>query len=634
MTGCRKLVLEGVALVASLALLAMAGGDLKPAHSQTYSDAGFHFGVSGSGGGGFGGAFGVGGGAALRFSFLDMGGVLDPKITFSRGSSAMQYNASGVLEWAPENLWAWSDDFALSRWNFESGLLATVADSVDGPAGRAAADKIVEDTGTTTHGLVQVNLTQFRENQPVTASVSVKAAGRDYFRFRLSSWGSTNASAIIDLTDGTVLDTTGMSAGSSVTVTAETDGFYRVSGTVIGGATGANPALSLELVEDSATLASVGDTYTGDGTSGVYLSELQVSHGSAQPVFLATAGAEVQGARFTHDPATFAPRGFLVEAAATNLALRSAEFDDATWVKNATASATANTMTSPDGTANADTLTAAAANDSLQQNFTIADDSTEYVASIYLKQGTAATTQVKLQFAGGTGVDIDPVITWSGPSTNKGTLTNVGGGWYRLEIALTNNGTGNTAANFIVWPAQFGGATGTVGAFGAQFETGNKATSYIATAGSTATRAADVPTITGSRDLFTQADGTILVNYRRSNGGGTNKALFNGNASVGILYTSGTATLRSHDGSTTPTANVVTSNDITVRNKAGVAWSATSHIVVGNGVLSADEAGFDGTWPGSGDYVMHHGDGVTLFESLEFFVNRVSDISLQQKTTE
>jgi hypothetical protein len=54
-------------------------------------------------------------------------------------------------------------------------------------------------------------------------------------------------------------------------------------------------------------------------------------------------------------------RGLLVEPGATNLALRSQEFDDAYWVKGVGGVAlapvvTANNQTAPDGTSTADTV--------------------------------------------------------------------------------------------------------------------------------------------------------------------------------------------------------------------------------------------------------------------------------------
>jgi len=178
----------------------------------------------------------------------------------------------------------------------------------------------------------------------------------------------------------------------------------------------------------------------------------------------------------------------------TNLITESEQFDHADWSGSATV--TANSIAAPDGTITADTIddSNGASNLNKYQSVTVADDSSLYIASIYLKQGTADQTQFKLTLSGGTQVSSDPVITWStlqvSEADNNYWLDDIGNGWYRLSLQVDNNGTGNTTATFVIWPAKYtsdGSTTGTVYAWGAQLVNGVKPGGYVKTTSASAT---------------------------------------------------------------------------------------------------------------------------------------------------
>ena len=80
---------------------------------------------------------------------------------------------------------------------------------------------------------------------------------------------------------------------------------------------------SRSLIEQLATLTSVGDgsTLTLDFTTGVLDSRLSFTRGSTGTRINSSGFVETMSnnvARFDHDPSTGAPRGLLIEAAATN----------------------------------------------------------------------------------------------------------------------------------------------------------------------------------------------------------------------------------------------------------------------------------------------------------------------------
>ena len=128
----------------------------------------------------------------------------------------------------------------------------------------------------------------------------------------------------------------------------------------------------------------------------------------------------------------------------------------------------------PDGSLNANTLNdndaTAGVNLGKQQAFKIPLNTT-IVYSVYLKQGTAATTQIKMWDSLNV-FYVHPIITWSGPSINAGTLEDVGDGWYRATTPSLTYDL-NTNFNVIIWPTAWtaGSSTGTVHAWGAQVTT-------------------------------------------------------------------------------------------------------------------------------------------------------------------
>ncbi len=234
-----------------------------------------------------------------------------------------------------------------------------------------------------------------------------------------------------------------------------------------------------------------------------------------------TAGSNVP--RYGHNPATLLPTGLMIESAATNLVLRSAEFDNASWTKQRT-TVTANSVTAPDGTTSADLVTgtgAAGGAMSVQQSVTAAG-STAYALSVWAKAGTA-TWLVIYGFDGTTTPG-----QWFNLSTGAIGQTDAGmslpkieafpGGWYRCSVVRTT-GSGATSLRAEFAQAAADGTTiaadtKTFHLWGAQAEAGSAATSYVATAGTTATRAADVGT--GASVVYAKSvnlDGTILADW-------------------------------------------------------------------------------------------------------------------------
>ena len=235
--------------------------------------------------------------------------------------------------------------------------------------------------------------------------------------------------------------------------------------------------------------------------------------------------AATDEARFDHNPTTGESLGLLVEEPRTNSFVRSEEFGT-TWTATGLSSITADAATAPNGAATADTLvetTGVSEVHRVLQNTSITSGSS-YTVSAFAKQ--AQRRYCYLLFT--------PNNTWNGTSTiayfdlQTGTIVNVANctatitafpdGWYRLTATTTATAT-NAAALICIGSSSTGSVQTYIGdgsnaitVWGAQFETGSFATSYISTTSATVTRAADVASITGSNfsSWYNQTEGTVF----------------------------------------------------------------------------------------------------------------------------
>jgi hypothetical protein len=236
--------------------------------------------------------------------------------------------------------------------------------------------------------------------------------------------------------------------------------------------------------------------------------------------------------RFDYDPITLAARGLLIEEQRTNLLLRSAEFDNASWTKlNATA--TGGAATGPDGTASADSIapTASTATHAALQTATVTA-STTYTATVYMKAAGATHAQLVYDDGASNGAFMNlnlstGAITRGPEAAGTGTqvagdVQSAGNGWYRVRVTAQHGSTtARVAVNPLVSSASASGIfpsiTTTTGdavyLWGAQLEAGPFATSYIPTTTAQVTRTADSLVMTGANfsSWFNAVQGTIYA---------------------------------------------------------------------------------------------------------------------------
>lgn len=233
--------------------------------------------------------------------------------------------------------------------------------------------------------------------------------------------------------------------------------------------------------------------------------------------------------RWDYHPTTHALRGVLVEGAATNLFLRSQEFDNASWSKTRS-SISANAATAPDGTVTADKLvedgTANNTHD-VRQTVSKVASSITYTVSIYAKaaertwaflwlHGTSQSNRGEAWFNLGMGTKGAVRTQGTGFSTPTSDIEDVGGGWYRIWLTVTSNT--DTTIGLLAGGAVADGNSNTNGdgvsgwyLWGAQLETNSFPTSYVATTSAQGTRAADVPTMPISAFPFSSGEGTLVA---------------------------------------------------------------------------------------------------------------------------
>lgn len=226
--------------------------------------------------------------------------------------------------------------------------------------------------------------------------------------------------------------------------------------------------------------------------------------------------------RSYYDPTSLAYLGALFERQRTNLLLRSEEFNDATWAKTDT-TITANDTTAPDGAATADLCTEGVAGTAIITQAVTATANGNYAVSFFVRRGNHDWLRVVFANGGnaaqfwfnlGTGAVGSTAVAGTATIVSRRIVAYTNS-WYRIECVGTV-GSGATAITVAINSASgdlsvVRVANGTRHQWGAQFEDNSlNCSSYIPTAGATATRNADVLTypLTG---WFNATVGTFVI---------------------------------------------------------------------------------------------------------------------------
>jgi hypothetical protein len=420
---------------------------------------------------------------------------LPREISFTRGSDATYTDSTGVIRPACWNLAGYSEEFNNAYWTKQQSSI--IANDTVAPDGTLTADRFTEDTSNSNHRIFNGGAITVSNSIASTYSVYLKSAGRT------RAWVRDNdlLGALFNLATGTIVS---IDASATATITSIADGWYRCTITRINSTS--NGRIVIYLDNDTS------DSYTGNGTSGIYIWGAQLVQGSEPLAYLRT----TDRLNIPRVDSSTGSKAFLLEPQRTNLALYSEQFNDAYWsTLNTTISANSTVTLDPMGGNNTDKFIANTTNGVhilSRGGFT----SGAYSFTVYAKAGEETTFSMWLRnaFVGATFNLSNGTV--SNISVTSATITSVGNGWYRCFVYDSTAGTtahiyGRTGSSYV------GNGSDGFYIFGAQLELGAYPTTYIPTQASTVTRLADSAVRTGIGSLIGQTEGVLFFDIETIN---------------------------------------------------------------------------------------------------------------------
>ena len=184
----------------------------------------------------------------------------------------------------------------------------------------------------------------------------------------------------------------------------------------------------------------------------------------------------------------------LVEPQRTNLITYSEDFSNAAWTKHGNTAVASDTVISPDGTQNGDTVTGLDGTGSNDlRNLTGTDPASKtYTGSVYLKGSGTMVIRLSNTIDDSADTQITLTSSWA-----RYTLTHTFNATSGDLLWFFDDASSSTATTYDIW--------------GAQIEEGAYATSYIPTDGSTVTRVQDQYSKTGISDLINSEEGVLFL---------------------------------------------------------------------------------------------------------------------------
>ena len=448
--------------------------------------------------------------------------VLDPRITFSRTTTATYYDGVTTAK-AEENLVLYSQAFDNAAWA-KNGITVT-ANSVAAPDGTTTAETIDDGTVNGYHEVTQGFAPASGTNYTISVYAKQPASNsRRYLNLSVWTGGSAYAAAIFDL------QTQAISSGaqgsgyaivsSSCTETYSGSGWFRCVLTVTSGSS-ATTYFSI-CTSNTATISSGNYgliTYTGSNQQ-LYIWGAQLEQRSSATAYTATTTQAITNyipvlqtasagqARFDHNPTTGESLGLLIEEARTNVATYSEDFGNAAWSKGGSVVAapvvTTNQVIAPNGTLTGDQVDLPAVSGTNAFSliyFPFTASALAYTGSFYLK-GKNGGEQIWINFTKN-GVNYTQTLCTLTTSWQRFSLSSTltaGGDNFQIGVDLRDSAqSAKSAQTFFIW--------------GAQLEAGSFATSYIPTVASSVTRNADAASMTGTNfsSWFNNGEGTLYA---------------------------------------------------------------------------------------------------------------------------
>ena len=244
--------------------------------------------------------------ASKVYSVLPESGVGD--FDFTRATTATRVNSSGLIEemainvprleyplidgvvngcpsllLEPQrtNIVNYSEDFSQGYWT-KNG--ASVTSGFLSPDGTANAFKLVEDSANSEHFIQAQNISIVSDKYSFT--MFAKASEITKLRVRGANYFTNIAGADFDLTSKTA---TNLSTGIDAKIVEMGNGWFKCTFTSLdNGFVGSNGHFRVYLLDDTGSTS-----YTGDGTSGVYIWGAMLEQGSYPTSYIPTNGSSV-----------------------------------------------------------------------------------------------------------------------------------------------------------------------------------------------------------------------------------------------------------------------------------------------------------------------------------------------------
>jgi hypothetical protein len=474
---------------------------------------------------------------------------MDPRVTFTRSSVATVTDSLGVIrtvasdvprfdhdpitgeslgllmEESRTNLITYSDNFDVG-WSKSRATI--IPNTTIAPDGSMTGSFIREDTSNTnTHAVtrgiaVTVGLAY-------TTSIFAKASTRNCIYAQVNDPLPQYPVALINLSNLTFGD--GSRAFSSVKLKDVGNGWVKCDLTFVAAASGT--ALVTFGISTGTTLNS--NSYTGDGTSGIYIWRGGLEAGafptssietpavftgrSSTGTFIGSNGliqtAASGVARYQYTPTDLTiPPYLLLETASTNVFTNSEITNSSTGT-----TVVPNSSVAPDGTNTMDFIgeQATTGEHYAQDRQYAVTAGTSYVFSVFIKDGAKADRLYyhRVALTGSIAVTFDPrtktfVITSGNPVVGYQELPNgIFRVWYRYTAEITANAVHRAQLFKAIGGASYLGELDSgMYVWGAQLELADNISSYIPTTSSQVTRAADTST---SSQVTRAADSAVMT---------------------------------------------------------------------------------------------------------------------------
>jgi len=356
----------------------------------------------------------------------------------------------------------------------------------------------------------------------------------------INSWQGTDASSLLSVVLGElkIENGDGSSAGANSSITTEIGKEYRITfvsnkgtaveGVFFGAGTSTNSVNLLDVTDNFDGIHT--ETFTATTTITWFIAKTlstvngqfsYIDNVSVKEVINAdfdftrnSSATRVGSNGLIQDVASNLPRidytggvgSWKFEPQRSNLVPYSEDFSNAAWIKGGV-TVNANQAISPDGTLNADLMQVTVNLGNIYDNVSGSGDGSFSVFAKYIdiKYIRLRSTNSYAYF------DIENGTIGNTLNVLDTKIENYGNGWYRCTVIGNNT---NSLVQVFASNTDSGQPTGlgSVYLWGAQFEQGSYATSYIrSNTGSVTTRLADVANNAGSSDLINSTEGVLYA---------------------------------------------------------------------------------------------------------------------------